>query len=156
MLSKTGLYVVRTLAELAKIKDDSWMCSAQLAKEIGAPMNYLRKLLHILAHEEIIISQKGVGGGVRLARASHEISLYDALAPFENFPQWSKCLLGHDTCPCRKPCYLSGHWTPVQESVLQFLRTTSAADLANQFGFPQRFEHSLLPETDRVYEQQAS
>jgi Rrf2 family protein len=129
MISKTGLYVIRALAELAKIPEDTWLGTAILAKQIDAPVNYLGKLLHILARERVILSQKGIRGGVRLAQPPHTISLYRALEPFENFQRWHECLLGQEGCPDVAPCALNARWAPVREQVLRFLRETTAADL---------------------------
>jgi len=132
MISKTGLYVIRALSELAKLPMDSWMGTAVLAQKIDAPVNYLGKLLHILARERVILSQKGVRGGVRLARPPEQISLYEALQPFENFTRWTDCLLGKPTCPEVEPCVLDKGWAPVRDQVLHFLQTTTAADLAEK------------------------
>jgi Rrf2 family iron-sulfur cluster assembly transcriptional regulator len=129
MISKTGLYVIRALAELARTPEDMWLGTAVLAKQIDAPVNYLGKLLHILAREGIILSQKGVRGGVRLARPANEITLYQALEPFENFHRWNECLLGQEGCPDVEPCAVNARWAPVLEQVLRFLRETTAADL---------------------------
>jgi Rrf2 family protein len=129
MISKTGLYVIRALAELAKLPEDAWLGTAILAKEIDAPVNYLGKLLHILAREHIILSQKGVRGGVRLARPPQEISLHDALEPFENFHRWKDCLLGQKGCPDEKPCAIHSRWAPVRDEVIRFLQETTALDL---------------------------
>jgi Rrf2 family transcriptional regulator, iron-sulfur cluster assembly transcription factor len=129
MISKTGLYVIRALSALAKMPEDQWMGTAILAQEIDAPVNYLGKLLHILAREKLILSQKGVRGGVKLARPAAEIYLYEALEPFENFARWNDCLLGQPGCP-NTPCSLDRHWGPIRDNVLRFLRETSASDLA--------------------------
>jgi len=129
MISKTGLYVIRALSALAKVPEDTWLGTAVLAQEIDAPVNYLGKLLHILARERLILSQKGVRGGVKLARPAKEIILYDALEPFENFSRWSECLLGQMNCPNETPCELNQKWGPVRNNVLDFLRNTTAADL---------------------------
>jgi Rrf2 family protein len=129
MISKTGLYVIRALAELARIPEDTWLGTAVLAKQIDAPVNYLGKLLHILAREGIILSQKGVRGGVRLAQPPREISLYRALEPFESFHRWTECLLGQEGCPDVQPCAVNARWVPVRDQVLRFLRETTAADL---------------------------
>jgi Rrf2 family protein len=129
MISKTGMYVIRALSALAKTPEDTWMGTAVLAQEIDAPVNYLGKLLHILAREKLILSQKGVRGGVRLARPANEIYLFEALEPFENFGRWYECLLGQDDCPNCAPCELNRKWAPIRDAVLQFLRRTTAADL---------------------------
>jgi Rrf2 family iron-sulfur cluster assembly transcriptional regulator len=132
MISKTGLYVVRALAKLAEVPEDGWLGTAILAKEIDAPVNYLGKLLHILARERIILSQKGVKGGVRLARPPQEITLYQALEPFENFHRWTDCLLGQEGCSDVNPCVLHARWAPARDEVLRFLRETTAADLVKR------------------------
>lgn len=132
MISKTGLYVIRALAALARVPEGSWLGTAVLAQEIDAPVNYLGKLLHILARERIILSQKGVRGGVRLARPARAISLYEALQPFENFSRWTECLLGQKGCPDIEPCAINARWEPVRAQVMQFLQETTAADLVEQ------------------------
>ncbi len=132
MISKTGLYVIRALSALAKLPPDAWMGTATLAQEIDAPVNYLGKLLHILARERVILSQKGVRGGVRLARPPQKISLYEALEPFENFGRWKDCLLGKPTCPDPEPCHLNKTWAPVRDQVLEFLQNTTAANLVDE------------------------
>ncbi len=105
------------------------MGTATLAEEINAPVNYLGKLLHLLAREGVILSQKGVRGGVRLARPANEISLYEALEPFEDFERWSECLMGSSECPEGAPCMLNERWAPVRDQYLRFLQETTAADL---------------------------
>jgi len=134
MISKTGLYVIRALAALAKVPEDQWLGTAVLAQDIDAPVNYLSKLLHILARERVILSQKGVRGGVRLARPAHEITLYDALEPFENFSRWQECLLGESGCPEPDPCAIHARWSPVRDQVISFLQGTTAADLVAKRG----------------------
>lgn len=131
MISKTSLYVLRALAALARVPEDSWMGTATLAEEINAPVNYLGKLLHLLSREGVILSHKGVRGGVRLARPANEISLYEALEPFEDFGRWSECLMGSSECPDGIPCLLNERWAPVREQYLRFLQETTAADLGD-------------------------
>lgn len=148
MISKTGLYVIRALAELARVPEDAWLGTAVLAKEIDAPVNYLGKLLHILAREGIILSQKGVKGGVKLARPAAEISLFEALEPFENFERWTDCLLGHADCPDPNPCVLAKRWIPIRTQVLQFLKETTGADLREQVNHPLLHPHPVASDAD--------
>jgi len=129
MVSKTGLYVIRALAVLAEQPEDQWIGTASLAEQIQAPVNYLGKLLHTLARERLVLSQKGVRGGIRLARPAHEITLYEALEPFEDFSRWTECLLGTEHCPETQPCAVNDRWEPVRQQYMQFLHETTAADL---------------------------
>ena len=129
MISKTGLYVIRALAALAELPEDQWIGTASLAEKTKAPVNYLSKLLHTLAREGLVLSQKGVRGGIRLARPAHRISLYQALDPFEDFSRLNECLLGTEHCRADNPCAVNARWEPVRRQYLRFLHETTAADL---------------------------
>ncbi|NIA15321.1 MAG: Rrf2 family transcriptional regulator [Nitrospiraceae bacterium] len=131
MVSKTSVYIIRAMTVLARAPEDTWVGTASLAEQIDAPVNYLGKLLHRLSRQGLLLSQKGVGGGVRLARDARSISLYQALETFENFDRWHECLLGVEGCP-KQPCVLAERWSPVRERYLRFLQETTAADLAGQ------------------------
>lgn len=132
MLSKTGVYVVRAFASLATVPENQWKGTALLAQEIDAPVNYLSKLLLVLAREGLVLSQKGAGGGVRLARPANEISLFEALNPFEGFSQWCDCIFGKSGCAVAQPCGIDERWSPVRQRMLQFLKETTAADLTKR------------------------
>jgi DNA-binding IscR family transcriptional regulator len=42
----------------------------------------------------LVQSQKGIGGGFRLARDPGAISLLDVVEPIEHVSRWSGCILG--------------------------------------------------------------
>src|SRR5688500_1922427 len=98
MLSKTGLHAVRAVAALAKLPEGAYAGAARLAREIGAPENYLGKLLKALAGEGLLESQKGLGGGFRLARAARDVTLLDVVEPIDHISRWSGCILGRPEC----------------------------------------------------------
>jgi Rrf2 family protein len=129
VLSKTGLHAVRAMVALARLPPDSYAGAASIARDIGAPQNYLGKLLKALSNEGLVESQKGLGGGFRLARAPSEISLFDVVDPIEHLSRWSGCILGLPACSDTAPCALHDHWKAVRGSYLQMLQKTTLADL---------------------------
>jgi Rrf2 family protein len=132
MISKTGVHALRALAALTKLPDGQYAGAVEIAEEIGAPRNYLGKLLKVLADDGLLVSQKGKGGGFRLARDPSQITLYDVMDPIEHVGRWSNCLLGHGPCPAQTPCMLHGKWGKVRDAYLQFLRETTVADVTIQ------------------------
>jgi Rrf2 family protein len=68
MITKTGMHAVRPMVALARLPEGTYAGAAWVAQEIGAPQNYLGQLLQTLAHEGLVQSQKGLGGGFCLAR----------------------------------------------------------------------------------------
>jgi Rrf2 family protein len=129
MLTKTGLHAVRAMLALARLPEGAYAGSASVAREIGAPPNYLGKLLQMLAREGLVQSQKGLGGGFRLARDPAAISLLDVVEPIEQVSRWSGCILGRPECSESAPCALHERYKKVRNDYLRLLRDTTLADL---------------------------
>jgi Rrf2 family protein len=129
MLTKTGLHAVRALVELARLPEGAYAGAASVARAVGAPPNYLGKLFQMLAREGLLQSQKGLGGGFRLARDPAEVSLLDVVEPIEQVSRWSGCILGRPECSDAAPCVLHERYKQVRNDYLRLLRDTSLADL---------------------------
>src|SRR5512138_1587197 len=98
MISKTGIHAAVAMTVMAQLKPGEFAGAAQIAKEIGAPQNYLGKLLNALASEGLLQSQKGYGGGFRLAKPAKKISLFDVIEPIDHVSRWGGCFLGKGKC----------------------------------------------------------
>jgi Rrf2 family protein len=87
MFSNTQEYALRAMAQLAR--EDGMASTADVAKAIKAPPAYLTKVMQDLRRAGLINSQRGVGGGVSLAKPAKKISLLDvieAVDPWQNRP----------------------------------------------------------------------
>lgn len=132
MVTRTGIHALTALATLAGLEGGAYLGAAELARRIGAPKNYLGKLLQTLAIQGILESQKGKGGGFRLARPAEQISLYEVIEPIERVSRWSGCFLGRAQCSAGEPCPVHHRWGKVRDAYLEFLNQTTVADLARQ------------------------
>jgi Rrf2 family protein len=101
----------------------------RVAGEIQAPPNYLGKLLQTLAREGVVFSQKGIGGGFRLARPAKDISLLEIIEPIEHIGRWSGCIIGRSECSDEHPCVVHERWKKVRTSYMSLLQGTTVADL---------------------------
>ncbi len=75
-----------------------------LAKRTKVPAPYLSKVLQQLRQNDIVISQRGVGGGIRLAKPADELTILDvanAVEPIERIRTCPLNLAGHgkNLCP---------------------------------------------------------
>jgi Rrf2 family protein len=131
MISKTGLHALTALAALAELPSGTFAGAADIADQIGAPPNYLGKLLKTLADCGLLESQKGKGGGFRLARDPAAISLYEVIDPIEHVGRWSGCFMGRSRCSDEAPCAVHERWGNVRDEYLRFLRDTTVADLTH-------------------------
>lgn len=133
MISKTGIHALRALASMAQMPNGRYVGAADLAKATGAPSNYLGKLLKVLGREGLVESQKGRGGGFRLAKDPARITLLDVMEPAARVGRWTGCFMGRTTCSNDAPCALHHRWSAARDAYFQFLKETTVADLATQF-----------------------
>ncbi|MEW6050609.1 MAG: Rrf2 family transcriptional regulator [Candidatus Zixiibacteriota bacterium] len=132
MISKTGINAALALALMARLAPGEYAGAAHIAREIGAPQNYLGKLLKMLAGQGLVESQKGFGGGFRLARSPKKISLYDVVEPIDRVSRWGDCFLGRKRCRDDSPCAVHHRWAVIRRSYLEFLNETTIEDLADK------------------------
>jgi Rrf2 family protein len=114
---------------LAQLPEGQYKGAAALAESTDAPPNYLGKLLQALSREGLVQSQKGLGGGFRLAMAPRDITMYDVIRSIEDVRRWSQCMFGGDGCTDKNPCAMHDRWATVREKYLEMLKTTRLIDL---------------------------
>jgi len=117
------------MAVLGRLPTGTYAGAGHVAAEIGAPPNYLGKMLQSLARLGLVESQKGLGGGFRLAKSPREITLFDVVDPSEDFGRWSGCVLGRAECSDLNPCVVHERWKKVRTDYLNLLKRTTIADL---------------------------
>ena len=130
MITKTSVHACLALSVLAGLDPGEYAGAAAIAAEIGAPQNYLGKLLKQLAAQGILESQKGYGGGFKLRKDADKITLYDIVEPIEHVSRWNGCFLGRKRCSDHTPCAVHKSWTHVRDKYLGFLKGTSLKDIA--------------------------
>ena len=130
MLSRTARHAAAAVIALAELPPGAYAGAGDIADQIKAPRNYLGKLLKTLADEEVLESQKGKGGGFRLAREAERISLFDVVEPIDHVSRWGGCFLGRRRCSEKSPCAVHDRWGRVRDQYLRFLKETTVADLA--------------------------
>lgn len=136
MISKTALQAIRALTLLAELPEGCYEGAAAIAEKIGARGNYLGKLLQSLTHEGLVVSQKGLGGGFRLAKPAEDITLFDVVDPIEQVSRGDGCFMGRPQCSGDSPCAIHHRWLEVRKAYLQLLNETTIADLVAKEPIP--------------------
>lgn len=129
-MSKTGTLAIRALITLVELPAETYLGAIQIAKQLNAPANYLSKLLQSLSRAGIVESQKGMGGGFRLARKPEKITLYEIIEPVDQVSRWERCIMGKATCSNRNPCALHHQWADISSRYLNLLENTTLFDLS--------------------------
>lgn len=129
MLSGAVCYAAKALAHLAAHAD-----GAQLVREVagatGIPGPYLAKIVNTLARRGFVATQRGVGGGVSLARAPNDVTLYDLCVALDDPIVETRCLLEATPCSDVRACPAHDFWVSHRDGEIDFLRRTTIDDIA--------------------------
>jgi len=128
LLSRSGIHAIRALVALTRLPEGEFRGAAALADETAAPPNYLGKLLQTLSREGLVKSQKGLGGGFRLARPADKITMYDIVHALEDTHRWTRCVFGTE-CTEDCPCAVHDHWSGIRDAYMLMLKATRLVDL---------------------------
>ena len=93
MFSHTVEYALRAVVHLA-YEAPAARTTAQIADATKVPRDYLAKILQGLAKKGIVATQRGVGGGVSLAKEPAELTILDVVNAVEPIERITSCPLG--------------------------------------------------------------
>lgn len=92
---------------------------ARIATETALPLPTVQKIVGQLTRAGLLTTERGVGGGVRLARPAAAITIADIVEAIEGPIVLSQC---HDAdhngaCPVGARCDVRSHWPVVSAAV---------------------------------------
>jgi len=129
MLTRSATHAVRAMVALASLAPGEYGRTSQIAQSAGVPRNYLGKILFLMSRRGLVESQRGLGGGFRLARPATHISLHNVVDSVEDIARWNECAFGEKSCSEGQPCALHGRWGVVRDAYFSLLQNTSVAQL---------------------------
>lgn len=139
MTQSTG-YAITALGHVAA-NGNVPMLIKDIAAATGLPHPYLAKIIHTLARRGLVVTRRGVGGGVVLAREAAAITLLDIAEALDDPLLDTRCMLGNAFCSDERACPAHSFWTEHRAQQVSFLRRSNLADVA---AFEQRQLASAL------------
>ena len=136
MLSRTQEYALRAAVFLGRSYGEGPLRTSELAKRTGIPRNYLSKILHQMARQGLVASERGRRGGVALSRDPTSITLDQVTALFQPAHEPKRCVLGRPECSDEFPCGAHESWKKIKEQTEAFFETTSIADVMAETPLP--------------------
>lgn len=128
-LSQTSEYALRAMAWLATAPPDAQVRAKDLSVGTGIPPHYLSKILRRLVLAELLVSQKGHGGGFTLARPPDQVRFLDILAAVDAYPTEERCAFGWGECNEANPCPLHKTWSELQAAIYEWADSTTLASI---------------------------
>lgn len=132
MLSQGVMYAAQALAVLAN-EPSRFMLVRNLASAAQVPAPYLSKIVQTLARKGLVTTQRGIGGGVSLARSPEDITIYDLCVALDDPIILQRCMLGTAECSDVRACPCHTFWSHQRTELLGFLRTMCVASMRDFF-----------------------
>ena len=120
-------YTVRLLMYLAS-KDVS-ATSMDLSEKLEIPFNHLSKIVQNLSRRGYLLTRKGKGGGLKLAKNPKNISLAEIVELTEGPMTLNDCLFDHKNCSFSKSCKFRKYLGGVQSTMRKLFSDKTIFDL---------------------------
>lgn len=133
IFSKATIYGIKSIVYVAKQQNGKdYVSIREIAEKLEIPFHFLTKILQKLTHAGIIVSSKGVKGGVRINKSLDEVSLRDLVGAIDNIEEIDRCVLGFSRCNSNDPCILHSHWLDPKTMINSMLSGKNLEELAKK------------------------
>ncbi len=128
-LSRKADYGLRLVLELAKVYPNGRVATHEIAKRQAIPEPFLAKIVAELARSGLVVSKRGSGGGVFLARPPEEITLLDVIEALDGPIAFAPCRDNPYLCCWTGQCVLEEVLKGATAVVEQYLGNLTFADV---------------------------
>lgn len=135
--SKASDYGLLLMMHLAALPPDGTTNIKKAAEQMHLSMRFLANIANKLTIARILVAQRGIGGGIKLAKPAHSISVREIIEAIDGPIQTMFCQNTTETCHHMGICNMKHFWDDVQYVVTHKLTTTTIADLQSGHGMPQ-------------------
>ena len=132
MFSQTVEYALRGVVHLAD-RAPAAQTTEQIAAVTQVPRAYLSKVLQSLVRAGIVRSQRGTGGGMKLARDPTALTLLDVVDAVDPLPRITSCPLGLEAHGVHL-CPLHRRMDEAMSRVEEAFRRTTLAEILSEPG----------------------
>ena len=144
LFSNPTEYAIRGLSELAIRAEDKPVMLDELVQGTDLPRDFLAKVFQKLVRGGVLKSAKGRGGGFRLARPAHEVTLIQIVEAIDGPQLLDTCVVGLERCNDQMPCPQHDLYKPIRQRLKDYLTTTTLADLAASLKAKQSWQQIQL------------
>ena len=128
-VTKAGEYGIRAMGYLVNQGPDTKVSIADISQARHIPEPYLRKLLKPLIQKGIVVSIRGVAGGIKLGRPANEITLLEVVEALEGPISLNTCLIAGESCEYVEICTMHPVWAEAQDAMFAVLGKKTLASL---------------------------
>ncbi len=132
LISTKGRYALRVMADLARNGGEEYVVLMDIAERQNISEKYLEGIVAALSRCGFLQTQRGRGGGYRLARCPEEYAVGDILRVAEGSIAPVSCVKsGESECPNADNCLTLPLWKELDRVMNDYLESVTLADLIN-------------------------
>lgn len=127
-------YALKLLVDIAQCSEFSLSSARIIAEQEGFSNVYIRQILMCLRENGIITTSRGRYGGIMLARAPEEITVYDVYRACSGNLHISECLTTKQHCKSNngKACAIHGVWERLNNEIIEVLHATTLSQVLKE------------------------
>ncbi len=132
ILSKSCIYGIQATIHVAAEAKEGYVPINRIAEQLNISFHFLTKVLQQFTQAGLLISYRGPKGGVALAKAPSQISLYELISAIDGTDVFTECMLGLPGCGHAEPCPAHEHWVAVRQQFTEIARKVTLEQLADK------------------------
>ena len=130
LLPRQLAYAIRLMVEIALCVADAPVSTRTLSARMRIPRAFLHKTASQLSRSNLLTSQRGVGGGLALARPAQNITVLDVALALKVQLELIECTMGGKRCRLIRRCAVRDLLCDTTAVVRRKFARTTIADLA--------------------------
>jgi len=131
-IAKLTDYAIVLLTYFAGEPDQPVHNARDLAEMAHVPLPTVSKILKALLRGDLLVSQRGVNGGYRLARAPKDISVAEIIGAIEGPIAMTECsAMPSGLCDLEPVCPVGSNWQKINQVVGRALQDLTLADMTH-------------------------
>ncbi|HEY0907389.1 MAG TPA: Fe-S cluster assembly transcriptional regulator IscR [Methylophilus sp.] len=129
-LTTKGRFAVTAMLDIALYEAEKPVTLAGISERQSISLSYLEQLFSRLRKQGLVSSVRGPGGGYRIAKHHHEISVSDIITAVDEQIDATQCG-GHENCHEEGRCMTHDLWASLNDKILEYLSGVSLADMVD-------------------------
>jgi len=122
-------YAIKTLIEMGQVPYGQLISSKVISQRHEIPEEFLHKTIQILSRAGLVVTQRGVQGGVRLGRPLDKITIANVIEAMEGPIALNVCLSPGYQCSNMGMCKVRRVLASAQNVMVKELNKKSLADI---------------------------
>lgn len=130
-LTKATDYALILLGHLNTMDKEKITSVKEVAKTCHIPKRFLANIVHRLSKGGILITIKGMDGGIKLSKSSDKITIKDVLEVLEGNIRFVDCQTQSGICNVEDFCTIKNFWDAKLANFISTLDNTTIKDLSD-------------------------